>query len=129
MTDEAHDGPVLRLEPHQIIAKLQLPLRVRVQGIEAVLISAETYDVFLQAPSRSVGTLSRIERDTEVKAYIDARLATHEMKALRQEIAEKFGEDRVPSSSALNRYSIKCRRTAAGITRPERGRRGPRGSG
>lgn len=113
MSDEASEGPTLSLEPGAIPASLILPLRVRVQGIEAVLITADAYDAFSRTSQRSVGTLSRVERDPELKAFIDERMATHEMTVIREEAVTLFGEDRVPSSSALGRYAVAQRRVTA----------------
>lgn len=119
----------MSLDPGAIPASLILPLRVRVQGIEAVLITADAYDAFSRTSQRSVGTLSRVERDPELRAFIDERMATHEMTVIREEAVKLFGEDRVPSSSALGRYAVAQRRAAQAVTRRARRRRVPRGSG
>lgn len=128
MSVEASDGPSLILEAGNLSARLTLPLRVRVQGIDAVLISAEAYEALSKVANRRVGTLSRVDRDPELKAFIDERLATHEMSAIREEAVRFFGAERVPSSSALGRYAFARREAARAVTRQSGRRRGPRNS-
>ncbi|WP_375453649.1 hypothetical protein [uncultured Methylobacterium sp.] len=110
-----------------VSGRLLLPLRVQVQGIEAVLVSADAYDALFQAARKSVGTRSRIERDPEVQRFVDERLSTHELTVLRDEIAKQFGSERTPSSSGLNRYAVARRRLAEAVTMRAKGRRNSRG--
>lgn len=55
--------------------------------------------------------LSRIERDAEVRTFIDEHLAlgTWPVEEIRAAIVSTFGQLRAPSRSALNRYAMQAR--------------------
>lgn len=120
------EAVTLALEPGSLPARLVLPLRVTVQGIAAVLVSAEAYDALTEASQPGIGKRSRIERDPELKVFVDGRLATDELRDIRAAAIVRFGVDRAPSSSALSRYAVARREAAAAVTRPPRGDRDPR---
>ncbi|CAO4177652.1 hypothetical protein EEDFHM_03143 [Methylorubrum populi] len=128
MSDEASRELTLEVGGPELIGHLILPLRVRVQGVDAVLISADAYDGLLSASQRSVGVRSRIERDPEIKNFVDERTATQELGVILAGIVHRFGEQRAPSLSGLHRYVMARRKAADAVTNPKRRRRAPRGS-
>lgn len=50
------------------------------------------------------GTPSKIRRDSEVRAFVEARLQQTSFQALAEECRERFGRERAPSKSAIHRY-------------------------
>jgi hypothetical protein len=125
MSDEPSIELMLEVRGPELIGHLALPLRVRVQGIEAVLISAEAYDGLLFASQRSVGVRSRVERDPEIKQFVDERSATQELAVILAGIVRQFGEERAPSMSGLHRYVMARRKAADATTTPKRRQRAP----
>lgn len=127
MGDGAAITVTMEGEGGSLLGRLSLPLRVRVTGIDAVLVAADAYDALFQASRRSVGARFRIERDPEVQRFVDERFATQELAAIRAEIVRAFGEERAPSLSGLHRYVMAQREAAGAVTRPTKGHRGSRG--
>lgn len=92
-------------------------------GIPAVLIPAEEYNRLLalsglptvpvaQATQNANASLrlTRWDLDPEVANFVTARLGKVQQKDIRRQIAERFGTDRTPTLSALNRFAVKWRR-------------------
>lgn len=55
-------------------------------------------------PLRRLGRLTRIERDRELRAFVDARIGTMSQTDLAAACRSRFGRKRAPSLSGLNRY-------------------------
>lgn len=55
------------------------------------------------------GHPGKIDRDPEVKAFVDANLAAMTFMDLAQECRARFGADRAPSKSSLSRYWNRAR--------------------
>lgn len=89
----------------------RFPIHVTAFGIPSVLISEADYEEMLQ---RSVtfersGRLSQLDKDPEVRAFILDRRGTDDMDRIREAAIERFGAERVPSRSAVNRMVVRTK--------------------
>ncbi|MEH3147267.1 MAG: hypothetical protein PGN34_18365 [Methylobacterium frigidaeris] len=115
MSDEAIMG---RAEGEPIHPRF--PVQVTLFGIAAVIIPEAEYwaltdrNAALSSPYRS-----RLNKSPEVRKFILERIETDDMDRIREAAVERFGEDRVPSRSALSRFMVK-RRAANRLATPRK---------
>lgn len=101
----------ITLEAEVMPASLSLPLRVRLQGVDAVLISAAEFarltGTAVRGQTRSTAAPLRVtqwEEDGELAAFVRERLGTMPQSRILREIEGRFGPDRTPTKSALCRF-------------------------
>lgn len=86
--------------------RIQFPVRVVLFGVSVVIISEAEYSALtgLDRDTSPVSRLSRLDKEPEVRAFIQERLGTDDVDRIREAAIDRFGADRVPSRSALNRF-------------------------
>lgn len=93
--------------------RASFPLHVTMFGIACVCIPETQYRSLIDIrPSKGRHAhrrLSRLDKDAEVRAFIEARFDHEEISAIRLAAIERFGADRVPSKSSFHRFVVQLR--------------------
>ena len=90
----------------------KVALTVLSDATSRILISLNT-ELAIDAPEKprrllqNRGSISRVDKDPEMKSFIMGLTEPITIAALRSELIARFGEQRTPSKSALHRYVMK----------------------
>lgn len=105
--------------------RANFPLRVELFGVDAIVIPATEYDrlrtIEASRTQRLLKPRSRIDADPEVADFIAAKLGTVYLDDVVRLCLERFGAERAPSRSAVDRFRHRLEAARAEAA-PEGGR-------
>ncbi len=90
------------------------PMRATVLGVDVIAIPVGDYYRLAKPPGRDASRerslrLSRLDKDAEVRQFFLDRIGTEDVDHIRRDAITRFGADRVPSRTTINRFVVRTR--------------------